>query len=173
MRGSEGMGVGESGGVAPSVYRITAVGVRVIRQLKRDRRTIGLITFAPIFLMVLFGYALSGEMSGIGLGLVEEASEDEAMGEIAMYLQGVDDFTILHLASEADAERLIADGRLDGAVVLTPAGVKVLLDATSPQVSSTIVSEVQAGFRRHQLHPARQYPRSPLLSTMYMGMISM
>ena len=52
--------------------RVGVVALRIIRQLKRDRRTIGLITLAPIFLMFLFGYALSGEMSGVRLGLVDE-----------------------------------------------------------------------------------------------------
>jgi len=40
-----------------SLSRIGVVALRVVRQLKRDRRTIGLIAFAPIVLMVLFGYA--------------------------------------------------------------------------------------------------------------------
>ena len=53
--------------------RVLVVARRVVRQLKRDRRTIGLITFAPVFLMILFGYALSGEMSGINLGVVDLA----------------------------------------------------------------------------------------------------
>ena len=56
----------------PGLGRIYVVALRVVRQLKRDRRTIGLIVFAPIVLMVLFGYALSGDMSGVSLGLVDD-----------------------------------------------------------------------------------------------------
>jgi ABC-2 type transport system permease protein len=51
--------------MSPSFGRVGVVALRVIRQLKRDRRTIGLIVFAPIVLMILFGYALSGDMSGV------------------------------------------------------------------------------------------------------------
>ena len=51
-----------------SPARAGVVALRVIRQLKRDRRTIGLIVFAPIVLMILFGYALSGDMSGVAPG---------------------------------------------------------------------------------------------------------
>ncbi|HPT18841.1 MAG TPA: ABC transporter permease, partial [Methanothrix sp.] len=125
---------------SPSPSRAGVVALRVIRQLKRDRRTIGLIVFAPIVLMVLFGYALSGDMSGVALGLVDGGGHD-AMRD---HIESVKDFSILHLGSESDAEKLIDEGRLDGAVVLQPAGVRVLLDASSLQIAAAIQAAVQA-----------------------------
>ena len=121
--------------------RIGVVALRVIRQLKRDRRTIGLITFAPIVLMILFGYALSGDMSGVTLGLVDGGGHDV----LKAHLEGIKDFNILYLGSESDAERLVFEGRLNGAVVLEPGEVRVLLDATSIQISNTILAAAQAG----------------------------
>jgi len=55
------------------------------------------------------------------------------------------DFDILHLGSESDAEKLITEGRLDGAVVLQEGSLRVLLDASSPQISDAIAAAVQAG----------------------------
>lgn len=110
-----------------NIRRIYAVALRVVRQLKRDRRTIGLITFLPIFLMVLFGYALSGEMSGINLGLVESGGHNSQMS----YLEGVKDFNLIHLGSESDAEKQILDGKLKGAVIDLPGEIRVLLDAST------------------------------------------
>jgi ABC-2 type transport system permease protein len=130
--------------MSPSLGRAGVVALRVVRQLKRDRRTIGLIVFAPIVLMILFGYALSGEMSGVSLGLVDEGGQ----AGIRAHLEAIQDFNILSLGSESDAERLILDGRLDGAVVLVPEGVRVLLDASSLQVSGAIAAAVQAGAGR-------------------------
>jgi len=121
--------------------RIGVVALRVIRQLKRDRRTIGLITFAPIVLMILFGYALSGDMSGVTLGLVDGGGHDV----LKAHLEGIKDFNILYLGSESDAERLVSEGRLNGAVVLEPGEVRVLLDATSIQISNTILAAAHAG----------------------------
>jgi ABC-2 type transport system permease protein len=121
--------------------RVLVVARRVVRQLKRDRRTIGLITFAPIFLMTLFGYALSGEMSGINLGIVDYGGQDA----LRDYLASVDDFAHLHLGSESDAEKLIVDGRLHGAVVIRGEVVRILLDGSSPQISSSIMAEVRNG----------------------------
>ncbi|NYT01833.1 MAG: ABC transporter permease [Methanosarcinales archaeon] len=123
--------------------RIRAVALRVVRQLKRDPRTIGLITFAPIFLMVLFGYALSGEMSGIHLGVVDHGGQDGLRSS----LQGEKDFDLLYLGSQSDAQKLISDGRLQGAVVMDGGAVRLLLDASSPQVSDRIQAAVIQGLR--------------------------
>jgi ABC-2 type transport system permease protein len=124
-----------------SLRRIGVVALRVVRQLKRDRRTIGLITFAPIFLMVLFGYALSGEMSGVRLGLVDGGGHEG----LRSYLEGIDDFDIIYLGSQSDAEKLISEGQLNGAVMLMPGMVEVLQDATSQQISDVILAQVNAG----------------------------
>ncbi|MDD4653100.1 MAG: ABC transporter permease, partial [Methanothrix sp.] len=118
----------------PSPARAGVVALRVIRQLKRDRRTIGLIVFAPIVLMILFGYALSGDMSGVALGLVDGGGH----AALRAHIESIKDFDILHLGSQSDAEKLISDGRLDGAVMLQPGEVRVLLDASSLQISGAI-----------------------------------
>jgi len=125
----------------PAAGRVGVVALRVIRQLKRDRRTIGLIVFAPIVLMTLFGYALSGDMSGVALGLVDGGGH----AGLRSHIESIKDFDILHLGSESDAEKLITEGQLDGAVVLGPEGVQLLLDASSLQIAGAITAAVQAG----------------------------
>ncbi|MFZ2473284.1 MAG: ABC transporter permease [Methanothrix sp.] len=127
--------------MSPALGRVGVVALRVIRQLKRDRRTIGLIVFAPIILMILFGYALSGDMSGVTLGLVDGGGH----AGLRAHLESISDFDILYLGSESDAEKLISEGLLDGAAVLGPDGVRVLLDASSLQIAAAIQAAVQAG----------------------------
>ncbi|MCK9565950.1 MAG: ABC transporter permease [Methanothrix sp.] len=127
--------------MSPALGRVGVVALRVIRQFKRDRRTIGLIVFAPIVLMILFGYALSGDMSGVTLGLVDGGGH----AGLRTHLESISDFDILYLGSESDAERLISEGLLDGAAVLGPDGVRVLLDASSLQIAAAIQAAVQAG----------------------------
>jgi len=125
----------------PDPERVGVVALRVVRQLKRDRRTIGLILFAPIVLMILFGYALSGEMTGVQLGLVDNGGHPA----LRSYIESQKDFDILYLGSQSDAEKLIIEGRLDGAVLIQPDGVGVLLDASSLQISERIAAAVQGG----------------------------
>ena len=125
----------------PGVQRMTVVALRIVRQLKRDRRTIALITFAPIFIMVLFGYSLSGEMTGVQLGLVDGGDHPA----LRSHLESIQDFDILRLGSQSDAEKLIAEGRLDGAVVIYAEEVRILLDASSLQITQAIISAVKDG----------------------------
>jgi ABC-2 type transport system permease protein len=129
--------------------RAGVVALRVVRQLKRDRRTIGLIVFAPIVLMILFGYALSGNMSGVALGLVDGGGH----AALRAHIESIKDFDILYLGSQSDAEKLITEGRLDGAVLLQPEGVRVLLDASSLQIAGAIAAAVQTGVSREAAGP--------------------
>jgi ABC-2 type transport system permease protein len=80
-------------------------------------------------------------MSGINLGIVDYGGQDA----LRDYLASVDDFALLHLGSESDAEKLIVDGRLHGAVVIRGEVVRILLDGSSPQISSSIMAEVRNG----------------------------
>lgn len=128
----------------PKPERVGVVALRVVRQLKRDRRTIALILFAPVVLMILFGYALSGEMTGVQLGLVDDGGHDQ----LRNYIASLNDFDILYLGSQSDAEKLISEGRLDGAVVIQPEEVGVLLDSSSLQISERVMAAVQTGVSR-------------------------
>jgi ABC-2 type transport system permease protein len=148
------------------LIRTGVVSLRVVRQLKRDRRTIGLIVFAPIVLMILFGYALSGDMSGVALGLVDEGGHFV----LREHIESISDFNILRLGSESDAEKLIKDGRLDGAMVLEPDGVRVLLDASSLQISAAIAAAVQAGASQEQaalVKASGQQVEADIITTRY------
>ncbi len=141
--------------MSPALGRVGVVALRVIRQLKRDRRTIGLIVFAPIVLMTLFGYALSGDMSGVALGLVDGGGH----AGLRAHLESIKDFDILHLGSQSDAEKLVAEGQLDGAVLLRPGEVQVLLDASSLQISGAIAAAVQAGLAAEKAGQEATSPR--------------
>jgi len=151
--------------VSIRIYRVGVVGLRVIRQLKRDKRTIALVLLAPVVVMALFGYAISGEMSGIMLGIVENAGDNEhGVGEgnvetgfsinealersIFEQIEGNDAFRIFRLASEADAEKLIMERRLHGAVAIEGGHLRILLDGASPQIADFIMAQVEAGTRR-------------------------
>ena len=132
--------------VSQSLYRIWSVGLRVIRQTKRDRRTIVALIINPIILMLLIGYAFSGTFTGINLGIVELYS-GPVQDSVVNHLQASDTFSITYLASESEARKLISEGKIDGAVILGNNAISLILDGTSPQVAGTITAGVQAGLQ--------------------------
>jgi ABC-2 type transport system permease protein len=129
-----------------SLSRIWAVGLRVIRQIKRDRRTMMTMVINPIILMIILGYSLSATLTGINLGVVDLQS-GPIQGSVLAHLQASNAFSIVYLASESEARRLITDGRINGAVVLENGEIRLILDGTSPQVASTITANVAAGMQ--------------------------
>ncbi len=138
--------MGETRDVSQSVYRIWSVALRVIRQTKRDRRTIVALLINPIIMMLLIGYAFSGTFTGINLGIVDLHS-GPVQEAVLSRLQASDTFSITYLASESEARKLISEGKLNGAVVLESNEIRLILDGTSPQVASTITGGVAAGMQ--------------------------
>ncbi len=134
------------GNVSQSLHRIWAVGLRLIRQLKRDRRTMVTMAVNPIILMVILGYSLSATLTGINLGVVE-LNSGSIQESVLSHLQASDSFSLTYLASESEARRLISEGRLNGAVILENGEIRLILDGTSPQTASTITGAVGAGMQ--------------------------
>jgi ABC-2 type transport system permease protein len=130
-----------------SLHRVSLVGQRVIRQVKRDRRSIVFVIISPIILMILLGYSLSSVPTGIELGIVE--MDDGVMQRaILKHLQSSDTFYLTFMATESEAEKLILEGMLDGAVILQRDQIRLLLDGTNQQVVGVILAQVEAGLQK-------------------------
>ena len=48
-----------------SVSRTLTVASRVLKQITRDRRTLGMIIAMPAIIMLIFGFALGGEVKNV------------------------------------------------------------------------------------------------------------
>jgi ABC-2 type transport system permease protein len=145
------------GEISQKSYRIWAVGLRVIWQIKRDRRTIAAMAINPIILMLILGYSLSQTLTGINLGVVEQNDSFVQEG-VLDHLKAMDTFSLTYLASESDARKLIYQGRINGAVVLGDDEINLILDGTSPQVASTITGAVGAGLQAVSAQILSQLP---------------
>jgi len=126
-----------------SAARTWAVTLRIVRQFRRDLRTLVLIFAVPTVVILLVGYLLRTSSGGIKLGFVDEtggaaAPALEALGR-TLSEAGV---TPYHL-SRAEAEKEVKGGELDGAIIIAPTaqgvGVSVLLEGSNPQRSKAIL----------------------------------
>jgi ABC-2 type transport system permease protein len=130
-----------------SAARTWAVTLRIVRQFRRDPRTLILVFAVPTIVILLVGYLLRTSSGGIKLGFV-----DETGGAAAPALQALDrtlseaGVTSHHL-SRAEAEEEVKGNKLDGAIVIAPAaqgaGVSVLLEGSNPQRSKAILRIAQ------------------------------
>ncbi len=105
------------------------VARRLFRELRNDRRTLALIVVAPLFAMVVFGLAFSGEVKDVGVIVVnldEGAGAPAGGGEISlsgMIIANLDDevLDIEYSDNESAAVGKVEDGKAY-AVIVFPEG---------------------------------------------------
>ncbi|MEJ2295828.1 MAG: hypothetical protein P8Y23_13820, partial [Candidatus Lokiarchaeota archaeon] len=67
-----------------SFRRVLFITLRVLRQISRDKRTFGMIIIMPIVIMLVFGFALGGDIKNIPIIV-----DNEDLGYSTTVLPGV------------------------------------------------------------------------------------
>ncbi|HQR54607.1 MAG TPA: ABC transporter permease [Burkholderiaceae bacterium] len=122
-------------------------------QLRRDRLTFAMLIGVPIMQLVLFGYAINSDPKHLPTAVVA-LDQSPMVRTIVRAAQNTDYFRIIEVGSESEAERLIARGDVQFALVFpsdftarlvrgeSPA-MAVYADATDPAATGTAVSALQ------------------------------
>jgi ABC-2 type transport system permease protein len=138
---------------ALSLERIGAVLRKEFIQLRRDRLTFAMLIGVPIMQLVLFGYAINSDPKHLPTAVVA-LDQSPMVRAIVRAAQNTDYFHIIEVGSESEAERLIARGDVQFALVFpsdftarlvrgeSPA-MAVYADATDPAATGTAVSALQ------------------------------
>jgi ABC-2 type transport system permease protein len=125
-----------------------AMIVKEFRQLRRDHRTLAMMVFLPLVLLVVFGYAASFDVTSIPANVVGPQAD-----RLAAVLP--EPFEVVEVDPSGDrttAVEALRDGDVPVAFVTTAGGVTVLLDgselfvATSAKASlSRLTERIPAG----------------------------
>jgi ABC-2 type transport system permease protein len=138
---------------ALSLERIGAVLRKEFIQLRRDRLTFAMLIGVPIMQLVLFGYAINSDPKHLPTAVVALDSSP-MVRTIVRAAQNTNYFHIIEVGSESEAERLIARGDVQFALVFpsdftarlmrgeSPT-MAVYADATDPAATGTAVSALQ------------------------------
>jgi ABC-2 type transport system permease protein len=57
-----------------NLRRLSAIMVKELRQLRRDRVTLAMIVGIPVMQLVLFGYAINLNLRGLSAGIADQAA---------------------------------------------------------------------------------------------------
>jgi ABC-2 type transport system permease protein len=136
-----------------SFERIGAVLLKEFIQLRRDRLTFAMLIGVPIMQLVLFGYAINADPKHLPTAVVA-LDQSPLVRTIVRAAQNTDYFRIIEVGSESDAERLIARGDVQFALVFPSDFTARLLrgespplavyaDATDPAATGIAVSTLQ------------------------------
>jgi ABC-2 type transport system permease protein len=138
-----------AGGLVGALRRTLAMARKELRQLQRDRLTLGMIVGIPTLQLVLFGYAINLDVRNIPTAVLDQAKTSlsrKLVGELA----ATQTFSLERVVeSEKEAIALLANGTV-GAAILIPADfdrrihrgrgaeVSILADASNPTVASAV-----------------------------------
>ncbi len=115
--------------------RLLAVVSKEFRQILRDRRTLGLVIFLPLFLLIMFGYAVSLDVRNASLGIVDLDKTPASRRVISAFTHNPRYFIVKEYPdSEAQLHDRILRGELQGGVVIPRGFYRNLLTARQPTV---------------------------------------
>ncbi|HSN06803.1 MAG TPA: ABC transporter permease [Candidatus Angelobacter sp.] len=113
-----------------------AMIVKEFRELRRDRRTLGMLVAMPLLLLVIFGYAANFYVSSVKAAVVGPQATAAAAALPPFF-----DVTVVEpTADRAEAEALLRDNTVDVAFVTGQQPVVALVDGSNLFASQSIVS---------------------------------
>jgi len=157
-----------------SAGRLMAVMVKEFIQMRRDRLTFAMMVGVPILQLILFGFAINSDPKALPTALLVADSSPFARTLVAA-MENSRYFAIARIAaSEAEIDRLLAEGEVQFAVTIPPGFARdlqrgtrpVLLveaDATDPAATSNALSALTA-IARQALNPDLTGPLATLRS---------
>jgi ABC-2 type transport system permease protein len=112
--------------------RFLAILIKEIRQVRRDRLTFGMMVGVPIIQLVLFGFAINSDPKHLTAALVE-ADQSVFSRSFVAGLENSQYFRITHrLQSEAQADQLLAEGKVQFVLVVPADFSRKLLRGEHP-----------------------------------------
>ena len=139
--------------------RCLAILIKELRQVRRDRLTFGMMVGVPIVQLILFGFAINSDPKHLPTAVVVADRSEFTRGFVAG-LENSAYFRITHrLADEAEAERLLATGVVQFAVVVPPdftrrllrgerPALRIAADATDPAATGNAIAALEGIGRR-------------------------
>ncbi|PWC47730.1 ABC transporter permease [Azospirillum sp. TSA6c] len=155
-----------------SAGRLMAVMVKEFIQMRRDRLTFAMMVGVPILQLILFGFAINSDPKALPTALLV-ADSSPFVRTLVAAMENSRYFAITRTAtSEAEIDRLLAEGEVQFAVTIPPGFARdlqrgtrpVLLveaDATDPAATSNALSALTA-IARQALNPDLTGPLATL-----------
>jgi ABC-2 type transport system permease protein len=110
--------------------------IKEFRELGRDRRTLAMLIFMPLLLLVIFGYAANFNVSTVKAAVVGPQAE-----QLATTLPPFFDVTTIEPSqTQSDAEALLRDNKVDVAFVTGQTPTLALVDGSNLFAAQSIVS---------------------------------
>lgn len=141
--------------------RLRSIIVKETLHILRDWRTLMILICMPLALVVIFGFAITYEISDIDVAVIDH-SRDVHSQEIARRMNASSYFNITEYANTLDeVERLFQSGQVKLAMVFAPnfgtdllryqsTGLQLIADASDPNTAATITNYATVVLQTYQ-----------------------
>ena len=156
-----------------------AVARKEFRQIARDRRTLMILLFVPVFFLLLYGYALSFDIRNIPLAVYDQ-DRSSASREVISTFVNSGYFTLTHnVSDDADIVRLLDRGDVRAALVIpagfardvqtaSPTALQVIIDGDNANTATTVlgyaVGLINSTSTRYEIEARLASPSGPRLT---------
>lgn len=139
--------------------RAGAVAARVLLQIRRDRRTLGMLVLVPVIIMLVFGFALGGTVSNVPILVDNQDSGSPHAGSLMVAALEKDSAVRVTLGDFAAGKAGVDSGAYFAAVLIpsnfsqtlaelssgakvTPS-LQVYIDGTKPSIDEGVLGALQ------------------------------
>ena len=135
--------------------KVLAVGIKELRQIGRDKRTLMILLFVPAFFLLLYGYALNFDIRNVSLAVEDQDRSTRSRELVSAFVDSGYFRLVAYVTSTEEIDRLVDRGQVR-AILTIPAGfeenltmrrpapVQVIIDGDNANTASTVVGYVRA-----------------------------
>ncbi len=131
-----------------------AVGMKEFRQIRRDRRTLMILLFIPVFFLLLYGYALNFDIKHVRLAVEDRDYTPESRRLISAFVNSTYFDQVASVTSDAEVGALMDRDRIRAALVIPygfgrdlrrqmPVSVEVLINGENSTTAATVLAYAQ------------------------------
>ena len=158
---------------------ILAIGVKELRQIRRDRRTLLILLFVPGFFLLLYGYALNFDIRDIRLAVKDQDRSAASRDLVSAFLNSGYFQLVAMVESDEEIVRLIDANDVRAALVIPPrfgrdastgrpTSVQVIVDGDNANTATTVVGYartlVASVSARYEVQARAGMPSGPALA---------
>ncbi|WHY61757.1 ABC transporter permease [Cytobacillus firmus] len=136
--------------------RITALVIRILRQIVRDKRTMALLILAPILVMSMLHLVFNGDEYTPKVGLVDLPEKIETQ-------LNLEHAKLEHYETEKLAKKDLSAKKLDAYLVFDQMPPSVVLEGSDPSVNGAVMRWVQGALKPLQPNGGNQEVKADYL----------
>jgi ABC-2 type transport system permease protein len=128
-----------------------AVGIKEFRQIRRDRRTLMILLFIPVFFLLLYGYALNFDIKHVKLAVEDRDLSPESRRLISAFVNSGYFDQVASVTTEQQIVDLMDRDRIRAALIIprglgrdvrrgVPVSVEVVINGENANTATTVLA---------------------------------